>query len=84
MMLLQYSHKLRKVFIDINKSLLVQFKVQEFTSGLRVRALPVYSMADFVSTPVQRCALHEFNDDSLRQGEVLSWICSKIVSQFVI
>lgn len=67
--LLQYSHSLNKVFIDMNKSLLVQFRVQGYMNGLSIRALPVYSMDDYISTPVQRCDLHILSDDVLHKGE---------------
>uniref|UniRef100_A0A1B6JTJ9 p53 DNA-binding domain-containing protein n=1 Tax=Homalodisca liturata TaxID=320908 RepID=A0A1B6JTJ9_9HEMI len=61
-----FSHKLNKVFIDMEKSLLVKFRIKNYMSGLLVRALPVYSMADYVSVPVQRCTLHELNFDTQR------------------
>ncbi|XP_054260794.1 cellular tumor antigen p53-like isoform X2 [Macrosteles quadrilineatus] len=58
-----YSMLLSKVFIDMNKSLLIQFHVNDFRNGLYVRALPVYEQDDFVSVPVERCRLHSINDD---------------------
>jgi len=63
-----YSELLQKVFIDMNKTLLIQFRLSTTVAGLRVRALPVYSTADFLNIPVQRCALHMLNFDPLHQA----------------
>ncbi|XP_046668472.1 cellular tumor antigen p53 isoform X3 [Homalodisca vitripennis] len=62
-----YSEMLQKVFIDINKTLLIQFRLSPNAGDLRVRALPVYSIADFLNIPVQRCALHMLNSDPQHQ-----------------
>uniref|UniRef100_A0A1B6DHV5 p53 DNA-binding domain-containing protein n=1 Tax=Clastoptera arizonana TaxID=38151 RepID=A0A1B6DHV5_9HEMI len=61
-----YSILLHKVFMDINKILLVQFKINSFTPGLRVRALPVYSLVDVRQKPVNRCTVHSVLDDPER------------------
>ncbi|XP_046668462.1 cellular tumor antigen p53 isoform X2 [Homalodisca vitripennis] len=63
-----YSEMLQKVFIDINKTLLIQFRLSPNAGDLRVRALPVYSIADFLNIPVQRCALHMLNSDPQHQA----------------
>lgn len=53
----------------MNKTLLIQFRLNASTNcDLRVRALPVYSTADSLNQPVQRCALHMLNSDPQRQG----------------
>lgn len=53
-----YSHKLNKVFIDMEKMLLIQFRLSTVVSGMRVRAMPVYTTSDYINQPVNRCPLH--------------------------
>lgn len=53
-----YSQKLNKVFIDMDKMLLVQFRLSTVVAGMRVRAMPVYTTSDYINQPVNRCPLH--------------------------
>ncbi|XKL66364.1 hypothetical protein PGB90_009784 [Kerria lacca] len=58
-----YSTVLKKLYIDINKVVCVQFKLKQPVSGkinsskesLSVRALPVYAAPEFLQEPVSRC-----------------------------
>ncbi|XP_075218133.1 cellular tumor antigen p53-like isoform X2 [Lycorma delicatula] len=59
-----YSSKLKKVFIDVHKVMLIKFKLDvNFPLGLRVRALLVYTVPDHINRAVTRCTLHKFNSD---------------------
>ncbi len=61
---------LKKLYIDINKVVCVQFKLKQPVSGkinsskesLSVRALPVYAAPEFLQEPVQRCPVHVMTD----------------------
>lgn len=66
----QYSTVLKKLYIDINKVVCVQFKLKQPVSGkinsskesLAVRALPVYAAPEFLQEPVSRCPVHVMTD----------------------
>lgn len=70
-----YSYTLNKVFIDVDKILLVQFHLNEPTPGLRVRALLVYTMADYLNQPVNRCTIHSLSVDPERQAHSVDKKC---------
>lgn len=61
---------LKKLYIDINKVVCVQFKLKQPVSGkinsskesLSVRALPVYAAPEFLQEPVSRCPVHVMTD----------------------
>ena len=54
----------------MNKVLLVQFHLNAPASGLQIRAVLVYTMADYLNQPVNRCPLHSLTADPQRQGNV--------------
>lgn len=68
----QYSTTLKKLYIDINKVVCVQFKLKQPAAGninsskenLMLRALPVYSAPEFLQEPVCRCPVHVMTDRS--------------------
>ncbi|XP_065206694.1 cellular tumor antigen p53-like [Planococcus citri] len=65
-----YSSVLKKLYIDINKVVCVQFRLKQPESGkinsskesLFVRALPVYAAPEFLQEPVTRCPVHVMTD----------------------
>ncbi|KAK7601446.1 hypothetical protein V9T40_008887 [Parthenolecanium corni] len=67
-----YSTTLKKLYIDINKVVCVQFKLKQPAAGninsskenLMLRALPVYSAPEFLQEPVCRCPVHVMTDRS--------------------
>ncbi|XP_075221857.1 uncharacterized protein LOC142324770 [Lycorma delicatula] len=67
-----YSEILRKVFINVDKVLLLQFKVGGSNpvnyAGLRVRALLMFVAPDHMHIPVDTCTLHWSNLDSKNQA----------------
>ena len=55
----QYSLKLQKLFIDMDKDVLAVFNVgPQPPDGLHVRVLPIYAQAGFYREPVKRCPNH--------------------------
>lgn len=71
-----YSSKLKKVFIDVNKVMLIKFKVGvNCPLGLKVRALLVYSAPDHMNQAVSRCTLHKFNLDPNQQAHAQPDVC---------
>lgn len=68
----QFSEKLRKVFIDIDKSIGIQFHWQdvklENPSPKFIRALPVYTQDDWLRIPVERCPMHRCYEDQMNIG----------------
>ncbi|XP_039290489.1 cellular tumor antigen p53 [Nilaparvata lugens] len=76
----RYSSKLRKVFVDINKIVLFQFKLNKNSSrsisNLRVRALLVYTSPDHSHLPVNRCMLHAFESDPNYLAHVQKNVCN--------
>lgn len=73
-----YSTVLKKLYIDINKVVCVQFKLKQPVSGkinsskesLSVRALPVYAAPEFLQEPVSRCPVHVMTDKAHGQSTV--------------
>ncbi|XP_026818673.1 cellular tumor antigen p53-like isoform X1 [Rhopalosiphum maidis] len=67
-----YSVKLQKLFIDINKVLLLNFKCdfEKIANNtlLFVRAMPMYSSADYLKEPVDRCLQHLSPIDQFNKG----------------
>lgn len=67
----QYSNKLRKVFIDINKQIVVYFKwdfEKAACNDFFIRALPVYTQGDWSTIPVERCPIHVSPEDVSNTG----------------
>ncbi|KAF0753580.1 cellular tumor antigen p53-like isoform X1 [Aphis craccivora] len=66
-----YSVTLQKLFIDINKVLLLNFKCDfdkiPNNTLLFVRAMPMYSSADYLKEPVDRCLQHLSPIDQLNK-----------------
>ena len=59
-----YSGKLKKLFIDMNKWVQAEFKVvTNNTSNLQIRVMPVYSEAAHMREPVKRCPNHAASSD---------------------
>ena len=59
-----YSSLLSKLYIDMNKSVQVEFNVGSSPPcGLSIRALPVYSDANYINEPVRRCPNHASDTD---------------------
>ncbi|CAI6363917.1 unnamed protein product [Macrosiphum euphorbiae] len=67
-----YSVTLQKLFIDINKVLLLNFKCDydkiANNMSLFVRAMPMYSSADWLKEPVDRCLQHLSPIDQFNKG----------------
>ncbi|XP_050440252.1 cellular tumor antigen p53 [Adelges cooleyi] len=66
-----YSVKLQKIFIDINKVLLLNFKYDSKlndNTNVFVRAMPMYSAADYLKEPVGRCLQHLSPIDQINKG----------------
>jgi len=65
--------KLQKLFIDINKVLLLNFKCDfdkiPNNTLLFVRAMPMYSSADYLKEPVERCLQHLSPIDQFNKGK---------------
>ncbi|CAI6354243.1 unnamed protein product [Macrosiphum euphorbiae] len=68
-----YSVTLQKVFIDIDKVLLLNFKCDydniDSNMPLFVRAMPMYSSADYLKVPVNRCPIHLSSKNQLNKGK---------------
>ena len=59
-----YSAVLNKLYIDMNKSVQVEFHVGPAPPpGLSIRALPVFSDANYINEPVKRCPNHAVDTD---------------------
>ncbi|XP_039283228.1 cellular tumor antigen p53 isoform X2 [Nilaparvata lugens] len=74
-----YSSKLQKIYIDIDKVLLMQFRLNRVdVKGLSVRTLLVYSDPDHATLAVNRCTLHVFKCDPnrLAHADPLQCQCS--------
>jgi hypothetical protein len=54
----QFSYELYKLFINMNTTIHLGFKCEQFRSGLYVRALPVYCESEAFQVPVDRCIVH--------------------------
>lgn len=69
----QYSVTLQKLFIDIDKVLLLNFKCDHekiiHNNPVFVRALPMYSAADWLREPVNRCLQHLSPIDTFNRGK---------------
>lgn len=67
-----FSKSLKKIFIDIEKVLALQFKwlYSELKPDVQlyVRALPVYTSPDWLAEPVTRCPLHILPDNATNLG----------------
>lgn len=67
-----YSKILKKVFIDIDKVLALQFKWNysdvKTESEMYVRAMPVFTAHDSLKMPVMRCPIHLMLNDASNQG----------------
>ena len=75
--LFQFSEKLKKLFIDMNKPVQAMFKVgPNPPEGLFIRALPIYAVAGHISQPVTRCPNHASLEDSSNRGfnEVIHFV----------
>ena len=60
----QYSHTLKKLFIDMNKYVRASFHLgPNPPEGLMIRALPIYAVAGFFTAPVRRCPNHAAHGD---------------------
>ncbi|KAG8231834.1 hypothetical protein J437_LFUL008605 [Ladona fulva] len=61
-----HSSSLNKIFIDVNKSIPLQFKINCPDDGeaFFIRALPVYTISQHMTYPVNRCPLHLKEDES--------------------
>ncbi|XP_039274942.1 cellular tumor antigen p53-like, partial [Nilaparvata lugens] len=74
-----YSSKLQKIYIDIDKVLLMQFRLNRVdVKGLSVRTLLVYTDPDHATLAVNRCTLHVFKCDPnrLAHADPLQCQCS--------
>jgi len=59
-----YSHTLKKLFIDMNKYVRASFHLgPNPPEGLMIRALPIYAVAGFFTAPVRRCPNHAAHGD---------------------
>jgi len=64
-----YSPVLCKLYIDMNKWVQVEFHVGSFPpAGLSVRALPVFSDANYINQPVTRCPNHAILTDPTNEN----------------
>jgi hypothetical protein len=63
---------LKKVFIDIDKVLALQFKwnfsAVKNDAEMFVRAMPVFTSDDSLNVPVTRCPIHLLPDNTLNAG----------------
>jgi len=60
-----YSHKLKKLFIDMNKLVQVEFRIGSSPPpNLLIRTLPVFSEASSIREPVKRCPNHSIFSDA--------------------
>jgi len=59
-----YSERLRKLFIDMNKWVQIDFRVgPQPPQGLYIRVLPIYAEASHLKEPVKRCPNHASPSD---------------------
>jgi len=59
-----YSSQLKKLYIDMNKWVQVEFRVGSSPpEGLFIRALPIYAEASHIRDPVKRCPNHASPSD---------------------
>lgn len=59
-----YSSQLKKLYIDMNKWVQVEFRVgSNPPEGLFIRALPIYAEASHIRDPVKRCPNHASSTD---------------------
>jgi len=59
-----YSSQLKKLYIDMNKWVQVEFRVGSSPpEGLYIRALPIYAEASHIRDPVKRCPNHASPSD---------------------
>ena len=64
-----FSDLLSKLYIDMNKSVQVEFHVGASPpSGLSIRALPVFSDANYINEPVKRCPNHASHTDPTNEN----------------
>lgn len=68
-----FSTVLKKLYIDINKVVCIQFKCKQSKIPLLIRALPVYSTPEFLQEPVTRCPVHIMADKENGYGEI-TWL----------
>ena len=60
----EFSPELTKLYIDMNKLVEVRFTFGKLpTSGLFVRALPIFADANDIKVPVKRCPNHSQKED---------------------
>lgn len=68
---------MRKLFIDINKVLLLNFKCDfdkiQNNYPVFVRAVPMYIEADWLKEPVNRCLQHLSPIDKLNKGKQICY-----------
>jgi len=68
-----FSTKLHKLYIDMNKDVLASFNVgSQPTDGLVVRVLPIYAQAGFYRSPVKRCPNHASPEDPSNRDPIWS------------
>ena len=66
-----FSTKLHKLYIDMNKDVLATFNVgSQPTDGLVVRVLPIYAQAGFYRSPVKRCPNHASPEDPTNRDPI--------------
>lgn len=67
---MQVSHKLNKLFTDMDK--VVPFQIKwDGTPGFFVRALMMFNVADAIKQPVRRCVAHRDKDNPSNASKVL-------------
>lgn len=87
----QYSQKLKKVFIDIDKVLALQFKLSydevKPNTEFFVRAMPVYTQDDALREPVKRCPIHSMPEYPSNHGNLCIRIfitCRRLHINFIL
>ena len=65
----QYSKRLKKLFIGMNKLVQTEFCVgASLPEGMYIRALPIYAVSSHVRNPVIRCPNHALTNDPTNQN----------------
>jgi len=64
-----YSKRLKKLFIDMNRFVQAEFRVgAQLPEGMYIRAMPVYAVSSHVRSPVIRCPNHASPNDPTNQN----------------
>ena len=79
-----FSCLLDKLYIDMNKLVQVEFHVgRSPPAGLSIRALPVFSDANYINEPVKRCPNHATETDPTNENFIYKHHLIRVIGEDV-